>query len=184
MEWLTLVHGAAQPTLPTNIHPGDEVRVWFKILEQGKERLGQFEGFVIRAHGQRTSKTFTVRRVTHGEGVERVFPFDAKTIARIEVLRKGRVKRSRLYFLRTVVGKTRIASADASPAPSASTSATAATRPATDGTTKPSKRPTPAKTRATSAEPSVEPKHLPERSDDTTIATAHRPAPRTVPSAS
>ena len=181
MEWLTLVHGTAQPTLPTNIHPGDDVRVWFKILEQGKERLGQFEGLVIRVHGHHTSKTFTVRRVTHGEGVERVFPLDAKTVARIEVLRQGRVKRSRLYFLRTVVGKTRIASADA-PAPT--TSAAAATPPATDSAAEPSGRPTPANTRATSAERPVEPKHLPERSDDTTVDTVNRPASRTVPSAS
>ena len=159
MEWLTLVHGTEQPTRPSAVHPGDEVRVWFKILEQGKERLGQFEGFVIRVHGHRTSKTFTVRRVTHGEGVERVFPLDAKTVTRIEMLRQGRVKRSRLYFLRSVIGKTRIASIDpTASAPAASPSATSATRPA-------------------------EPKQPLERSD-ATIATAHQPAPRTVPSAS
>lgn len=121
MEWLKLVHGSAQSTPPAAIHPGDEVRVWYKILEQGKERLGQFEGLVIRTRGEGSSRTFTVRRVTHGEGVERVFPFDAKVIARIEVLRQGHVKRSRLYFLRTVVGKTRIAAAE--PSPSSSTSA-------------------------------------------------------------
>ena len=88
---------------------GDQVRVWFKILEQGKERLGQFEGTVIRLRGSGPSRTFTVRRLTHGEGVERVFPVDAKTIARIEVLQRGRVKRGRLYYLRTIIGKTRIA---------------------------------------------------------------------------
>ena len=114
MDWLTIVHGAAAQTPPANFGPGDEVRVWYRILEQGKERLGQFEGVVIRYRGAGSSKTFTVRRVTHGEGVERVFPVDSKTVSRIEVLRKGKVKRSRLYFLRRVIGKTRIAEADRS----------------------------------------------------------------------
>ncbi len=109
MEWNKLVHGTAPHTPPAAFGTGDEVRVWYRILEQGKERFGQFEGIVIRCRGSGSSKTFTVRRVTHGEGVERVFPMDAKTISRIEVLRKGRVKRGRLYFLRTVIGKTRIA---------------------------------------------------------------------------
>jgi len=162
MEWLKLVHGTAQPTRLAAIRPGDDVRVWFKILEQGKERLGQFEGLVIRAHGRESSKTFTVRRVTHGEGVERVFPFDAKTVARIEVLRQGRVKRSRLYFLRTVVGKTRIAAADPSPS-ATSTSAAVVTPSATEAV---------AKTR-----------RLPERSA-ATVVTTDQPAPRAVPSSS
>ena len=111
MEWLKLVHGAPQAP-PASFGPGDEVREWYRILEQGKERLGQFEGIVIRSRGSGPSKTFTVRRVTHGEGVERVFPMDAKTVARIEVLRQGRVRRSRLYFLRRVIGKTRIAAVE------------------------------------------------------------------------
>lgn len=115
MEWLQWVHGTTQPALPS-FGPGDEVRVWFKILEQGKERLGQFEGIVIRSRGSGMAKTFTVRRVTHGEGVERVFPLDAKTVSRVDVLRQGNVRRSRLYFLRTVIGKTRIASEDATSA--------------------------------------------------------------------
>lgn len=112
MQWLNIIHGSAQPAPRATFRPGDEVRVWFKILEQGKERIGQFEGTVIRYRGSGFSKTFTVRRVTYGEGVERVFPLDAKVISRIEVLRQGSVKRSRLYFLRTVIGKARIAAAD------------------------------------------------------------------------
>ncbi len=113
MEWLKWVHGETAGTPPAEFGPGDQVRVWYRILEQGKERLGQFEGIVIRARGSGASKTFTVRRVTYGEGVERVFPVDAKAISRIEVLRRGHVKRSRLYYLRTVVGKTRIAAVGA-----------------------------------------------------------------------
>ena len=112
MEWLTLVHGSAQPTPPASFGTGDEIRVWYRILEQGKERFGQFEGTVIRVRGSGHAKTFTVRRVTYGEGVERVFPVDSKTISKIEVLRQGKVKRSRLYYLRTAIGKTRIAAAE------------------------------------------------------------------------
>ena len=113
MEWLSWVHGTT-PQGPTfSVRPGDEVRVWFKLLEQGKERLGQFEGIVIRCRGSGASKTFTVRRVTHGEGVERVFPLDAKTTAKVELLRQGKVRRARLYYLRDIIGKTRIAAADA-----------------------------------------------------------------------
>lgn len=111
MEWRQLVHGDAAPKAPAEFGAGDEVRVWYRILEQGKERFGQFEGIVIRVRGSGHAKTFTVRRVTHGEGVERVFPLDAKIISRIEVLRQGKVRRARLYFLRRTVGKTRIASA-------------------------------------------------------------------------
>lgn len=110
MEWLQWVHGTSRQATPATFGPGDDVRVWFKILERGKERLGQFEGIVIRRRGSGASKTFTVRRVTHGEGVERVFPLDAETVSKIEVLRRGKVRRSRLYFLRRTIGKSRISS--------------------------------------------------------------------------
>ena len=110
MDWMTLIHGTAN-TPPAAFSPGDEIRVWYRILEQGKERLGQFEGIVIRVRGAGPAKTFTVLRVTHGEGVERIFPIDSKTVSKIEVLRQGKVKRARLYYLRDVIGKTRIAAA-------------------------------------------------------------------------
>ena len=128
MEWLKLVHGAAQPTFPAAFGPGDEVRVWYRIREQDKERVAPFEGTVIRVRGAGHAKTFTVRRVTYGEGVERVFPVDAKAIARVEVLRQGKVKRSRLYFLRHTVGKTRIASAGESAADQAASGRAGVTR--------------------------------------------------------
>ena len=111
MDWMKAVHGSSARSLPA-FNTGDRIRVWYRILEQGKERLGQFEGDVIRARGSGPSRTFTVRRVTYGEGVERIFPFDSKTIARVEVLQQGKVKRSRLYYLRRVIGKTRIAAAE------------------------------------------------------------------------
>lgn len=111
MEWSKLIHGDAPKQLP-EFRTGDDVRVLYRIVERGKERLGQFEGTVIRYRGSGTSKTFTVRRVTHGEGVERIFPIDAQIIARVEVIRRGRVKRSRLYFLRRTIGKLRIATVE------------------------------------------------------------------------
>ena len=115
MECIKLVQkDAPTPVVPLHIGPGDEVRVWFKILEQGKERFGQFEGTVIRTRGSGASKTLTVRRVTYGEGVERVFPMNSRTISKVEILRKGHVKRARLYYLRHVIGKTRVASTDVS----------------------------------------------------------------------
>ena len=111
MEWLKLIHGE-KPAGPAAFSTGDDVRVWFKILEQGKERLGQFEGIVIRIRGSGPSRTFTVRRLTHGVGVERVFPFDAPVVDRVEVLRSGKTKRARLYYLRHVVKKTRLEAAE------------------------------------------------------------------------
>ncbi|MBI4343377.1 MAG: 50S ribosomal protein L19 [Candidatus Omnitrophica bacterium] len=114
MDWRKRIHPTLRQIAKTAFGPGDDVRVWFRILEQGKERLGQFEGVVIRCAGRGSSKTFTVRRVTHGEGVERVFPMDAPVIERVEVLRRGSTRRSRLYFLRRVVKRTRLATAQES----------------------------------------------------------------------
>lgn len=76
-------------------------------------RVAPFEGLVIRRKGAGISETFTVRRMTYGEGVERVFPIHAPVLDRVEVLRRGKVKRARLYYLRTKVGKIRIGAADA-----------------------------------------------------------------------
>lgn len=134
MEWLQWVHGPEGPRVPVRIGVGDEVRVWYRIMEQGKERLGQFEGTVIRYHGTKESKTFTVRRVTYGEGVERIFPMDARAISRVEVLKQGKVKRGRLYFLRRKVGKTRIESVDKVLASASPANKTAETENAEAGT--------------------------------------------------
>ncbi len=112
MDWMKLVHPTRKSISLEPFGPGDDVRVWYKILEQGKERLGQFEGVVIRYRGAGASKTFTVRRVTYGVGVERVFPVDAPVIERVEVLRHGKTKRARLYFLRHVVGSARLKTAE------------------------------------------------------------------------
>ena len=86
-------------------HVGDTVRVQVKIKEGERERLQAFEGTVIaRQHGG-ISETFTVRRVAHGCGVERVFPLHSPNVDSIQVIRHGKVRRSKLYYLRDRVGK-------------------------------------------------------------------------------
>ena len=85
--------------------PGDTVRVYVKVKEGDKERIQAFEGVVIRKRGSGTDGTFTVRKVSYGIGVERTFPFSAKVIDRIEVLKRGIVRRARLYYLRERKGK-------------------------------------------------------------------------------
>lgn len=94
---------------------GDQVRVWYRIVERERVRLAPFEGLVIRRRGSGLSETFTVRRVTHGEGVERAFPLHAPVLDRIEVLRRTKTRRARLYFLRAKVGKTRLAAETSEP---------------------------------------------------------------------
>jgi len=91
--------------------PGDTVRVHVRLREgegekeKEKERVQAFEGIVISRRGRLTSATFTVRRVSFGIGVERIFPVHSPMIAQIEVVRRGRVRRSKLYYLRGLRGK-------------------------------------------------------------------------------
>ncbi len=81
---------------------GDTVRVWNKILEKGKTRLQAFEGLVLsRKHGKESGATFTIRKVASGVGVERIFPLFSPNIDKIEVLRKSKTRRSKLYYIRT-----------------------------------------------------------------------------------
>ena len=84
---------------------GDTVKVHVKIREGEKERIQIFEGTVIARRGSGVSETFTVRRVAYGVGVERVFPFHSPNVAKVDVVRHGRVRRSKLYYLRDRVGK-------------------------------------------------------------------------------
>ncbi|MBU3895973.1 50S ribosomal protein L19 [Patescibacteria group bacterium] len=88
------------------ITPGDTIKVHQKIKEGDKERVQVFEGVVLaRKHGKGASATITVRKVISGVGVERIFPLHSPAIAKIEVVRKGKVKRAKLYYLRTAKGK-------------------------------------------------------------------------------
>jgi len=84
---------------------GDTVKVHVKIREGDKERIQVFEGVVIRHHKGLMGATFTVRKVSYGVGVERIFPMHSPQIDRVEILRRGRVRRARLYYLRKRVGK-------------------------------------------------------------------------------
>lgn len=85
--------------------PGDTIRVHVKIREGDKERLQAFEGTVIARHNTGLGETVTVRKMSFGHGVERIFPLHAPTIDHIEVIRTGRVRRSKLYYLRRLRGK-------------------------------------------------------------------------------
>ena len=87
------------------IRVGDVVKVHVKIREGEKERIQLFEGTVIARKGSGVSETFTVRRLSYGVGVERVFPLHSPNVAKVELVRHGRVRRSKLYYLRDRVGK-------------------------------------------------------------------------------
>lgn len=84
---------------------GDTVKVHVKIREGDKERIQVFEGVVIRRHRGKMGASFTVRKVSYGVGVERIFPLHTPQIDKVEILRRGRVRRSRLYYLRDRIGK-------------------------------------------------------------------------------
>jgi large subunit ribosomal protein L19 len=85
--------------------PGDTVRVHVKVREGDKERIQVFEGMVIGQHRGGARATFTVRKVSFGQGVERIFPLHSPVIVKIEVLRTAKVRRAKLYFLRDLKGK-------------------------------------------------------------------------------
>src|SRR5687767_10706703 len=85
---------------------GDTVRVWSKIQEKGKTRLQAFEGLVLdRKHGTSQSATFTVRKVSSGVGVERIFPLYSPAIDKVEVVKKAKTRRSKLYYIREKAAK-------------------------------------------------------------------------------
>lgn len=89
-----------------DVRAGDTVKVWQKIQEKGKTRLQAFEGLVLsRKHGNEAGGTFTVRRVASGVGVEKIFPLYSPVIDKIEVLRRSKVRRSKLYYIREKVAK-------------------------------------------------------------------------------
>ena len=84
---------------------GDTIRIHVKIVEGGNERIQQFQGVVIARRGSGIEETFTVRRVQAGQGVERVFPINSPRLAKVEVIRRGDVRRAKLYYLRDKIGR-------------------------------------------------------------------------------
>ena len=85
--------------------PGDSISVHVRVIEGEKERIQKFDGVVISIKGSGSSKTFMVRKVSNGVGVERIFPLHSPRIAKIELIREGRVRRAKLYYLRGLRGK-------------------------------------------------------------------------------
>lgn len=85
---------------------GDTVRVHAKVVEGDKERIQVFEGVVIARKGARNSETFTVRKISYGVGVERIFPVHSPIVTRVDVVRQGKVRRAKLYYLRAKKGRT------------------------------------------------------------------------------
>ncbi len=104
MKLLELEKEHMRTDLP-DFGPGDTVKVHVKVREGEKERIQVFEGVVIGRRGGGVRETFTVRKVSYGVGVERVFPVHSPGIAKVEVIRHGRVRRAKLYYLRELKGK-------------------------------------------------------------------------------
>ena len=105
---MDLVKSVEQEFVRTDLpafRPGDTVKVAVKVVEGSRERVQQFEGVVLRKSAGATGATFTVRRVAHNIGVERTFLINSPRIERIEVTRRGAVRRARLYYLRALTGK-------------------------------------------------------------------------------
>ena len=105
MDALRLISDSSLKAEVPEIKVGSTVRVHVKIREGERERIQVFEGTIIAMKGSGISSTFTVRRVSYGVGVERVFPVHSPNVAKVEVIRNGKVRRSKLYYLRDRVGK-------------------------------------------------------------------------------
>ena len=104
MDVASLIETKANPDIPT-LSPGDTVKVSTKIVEGEKERIQLFQGIVIKISRAADGGNFTVRRIAHGIGVERTFPMLSPLVAKVEVIRHGKVRRARLYYLRGLSGK-------------------------------------------------------------------------------
>lgn len=106
MDLINYVHEqlTAKKELPT-FRPGDNIDVSYKIVEGAKERIQSFKGNVLQINGIGSTKTFTVRKMSSGVGVERIFPFSSPAIVDVKVLKRGKVRRAKLFYLRELVGK-------------------------------------------------------------------------------
>jgi large subunit ribosomal protein L19 len=105
MEKINLVNSPQIRTDLPGFRPGDTVSVHVKVIEGDKERIQQFQGIVMGIKGAGLSKTFRIRKISNGVGVERIFPINSPTIAKIDKVREGKVRRAKLYYLRKLKGK-------------------------------------------------------------------------------
>jgi len=105
MDAIRLVEAGQLKKDRNGFDAGDTIRVHVKVVEGEKERTQVFEGVVIRRRGEGAKASFTVRRISYGVGVERTFPLHSPRIERVDIVRRGRVRRSKLYYLRQLAGK-------------------------------------------------------------------------------
>ncbi len=105
IDWINQkYHNMENNTLPA-FRAGDQIKVFVKIKEGEKERIQMYQGVVMRIHRNGAGSTFTVRKISYGVGVERVFPYYSPSIDKIEVVQEGQVRRAKLYYLRDLFGK-------------------------------------------------------------------------------
>ena len=105
MNEIKAIDAAQMKANPDSFKVGDTVKVHFKIIEGKNERIQIYEGLVIAMKNAQSGKTFTVRKNSYGVGVERVFPLHSPRIAKVEVVRPGKVRRAKLYYIRQKIGK-------------------------------------------------------------------------------
>lgn len=105
MDLIKAIEAEQIKDVPTDYKIGDTVRVYFRIVEGQTERVQLYEGLIIAIKNSGSRKTFTVRKISYGVGVERIFPVNSPKIEKIEVVRRGKVRRAKLYYVRDRVGK-------------------------------------------------------------------------------
>lgn len=105
MDKIKLVEAAQIRKDMPDFHIGDTITVFVKVIEGDKERIQQFKGIVMGIKGSGLSKTFRVRKISNGVGVERIFPFNSPKISKVEIIRHGSIRRAKLYYLRNLTGK-------------------------------------------------------------------------------
>jgi large subunit ribosomal protein L19 len=105
MNEIRAIEAAQMKQEPDNVKVGDTVKVHFKIIEGKNERIQIYEGLIIAIKNSQVGKTFTVRKNSYGVGVERIFPLHSPRVAKVELVRPGRVRRAKLYYIREKIGK-------------------------------------------------------------------------------
>jgi len=105
MEKMKLVEATQMKTDLPQFRAGDTINVHVRVIEGDKERIQQFQGVVIGRHGDGLRATFTVRKISNGVGVERIFPLHSPRVAKIDVVKEGKVRRAKMYYLRDLAAK-------------------------------------------------------------------------------